>query len=52
MKQLLPFFVINLILSMLVGPLGAETLYNGIRLPAEWPVNSRDPKSRAPMDVP
>ncbi|OAM89418.1 hypothetical protein OH491_14250 [Termitidicoccus mucosus] len=30
----------------------AEVLYNGIRLPDEWPPRGLDPKSDAPMDVP
>lgn len=30
----------------------AEVLYNGIRLPAEWPPRNMDPKSDAPMPVP
>ncbi len=34
------------------GTGAAETLYNGIRLPAEWPPKSRDPQSREPMEVP
>ncbi len=29
-----------------------ETLYNGIRLPDEWPPRSLDPASDAPMEVP
>ena len=29
-----------------------ELLYNGIRLPKEWPPRSVDPKSREPMPVP
>lgn len=29
-----------------------EVLYNGIRLPAEWPVANRDPQSYEPMTVP
>ncbi len=29
-----------------------ELLYNGLRLPAEWPVKTRDPNSRQPMPVP
>ncbi len=30
----------------------AEMLYNGIRLPDEWPPRSLDPESDAPMDAP
>lgn len=33
------------------APEGGETLYNGIRLPAEWPPRTI-PESRAPMPVP
>ena len=29
-----------------------DTLYNGIRLPAEWPPRTMDPSSREPMPVP
>jgi len=29
-----------------------ELLYNGIRLPAEWPVRNRDPKVREPLPAP
>lgn len=29
-----------------------ELLYNGIRLPSQWPPQSQNPASRAPMEVP
>lgn len=29
-----------------------ELLYNGIRLPREWPPRTQDPRTRAPMPVP
>ncbi len=31
---------------------GAEVLYNGIQLPAEWPPRTMEPKSDQPMPVP
>jgi hypothetical protein len=52
MKRFLPGFLRSLTLSLLVGSLGAETLYNGIRLPVEWPARTGDPKSRKPLPVP
>ena len=52
MKRLIPGFLRSFTLSLLVGPLGAETLYNGIRLPVEWPARTGDPKSRMPLPVP
>ena len=49
--SLLHFGVASVLLCAAAEPAG-ELLYNGIRLPAEWPVKTRDPKSREVMPVP
>ncbi|MBL9194614.1 MAG: hypothetical protein JNJ82_19830 [Opitutaceae bacterium] len=38
--------------SLLAQKAGGESLYNGISLPAEWPVKNLDPASKEPMEVP
>lgn len=34
------------------GDVNGELLYNGIRLPEQWPPPDRDPRDTSPMDVP
>ncbi len=42
----------RMLVSKALGPRIGDLLYNGVRLPGEWPPRTQDPKSAEPMAVP